>query len=200
MVLKLRLAMMTGIIKKSVFQLLAEVTLAVLLCAVINAQQPKVSRDADSQAADFIVRDLDEAAIKSLIGRGGGRTRPLMLYLWYTACEPCRARLSDVERIYDEYQTRGLDVAIISISPIDHKETLSKYLMENKVRVPAYLLQRLDDELAEDIFKPDWEVIVPSAFFYDVKGHLVSSETELAGISYASLKTDANKLLTSPHQ
>lgn len=153
----------------------------------------------DPQAAGGEVRVLDDNAIKQLIGRSGGRKRPLLLYLWYIACEQCRSRLPDVQRIYNEDQTRGLDVVIVSVNPIDTKENLSKYLLEHKVTVPAYLLDELDDELAEGIFKKDWEVTVPSMFFYDPKGHLIFSETEPRDISYSSLKIYADKLLALTH-
>lgn len=152
------------------------------------------------QVGRVIVHDLDDAGIKKLIGRLGRRERPLLVYMWYTACEQCRSRLRDVQRIYDEDQTRGLDVVVVSINPIDTKESLSKYLSEHKVTVPAYLLGELDDELAEDIFKREWEVTVPSMFFYDPKGHLIFSETEPSAISYSSLKIHADKLLALSHR
>jgi cytochrome oxidase Cu insertion factor (SCO1/SenC/PrrC family) len=146
------------------------------------------------------VKEIDAAGIKTLIGRGGHRDRPLLLFLWYTACEPCRSRLPDIERIYDEYHTRGLDVVIVSINPIDTKDALSLYLTKHRVRVPAYLLRKLDDELAEDIFLHDWEVIVPSAFFYNPEGQLMFAKTDLSGAYYEVLKGFADKVLATDHQ
>lgn len=161
----------------------------------IASEQTRETEALRPQPAGVIVHDLNDNAIKQLIGRNGGRERPLLLYLWYTACEQCRTRLPDVQRIYDEDQVRGLDVVIVSINPIDTKEGLSKYLTENKVTVPAYLLGELDDDLAEDIFKKDWEVTVPAVFFYDKSGKVLFAETEIKNVSFDVLKSDAIKML-----
>ncbi len=160
-----------------------------------SKRQMSATTTTDSQTALPIVHDLDDEAIRKLIGRGGERPRPLMLYLWYTACEDCRTKLLDIQRIYDEYRERGLDVVIVSISPIDSKETLSQYLLNNKIRVPAYLLRELGDDLAEDIFKTDWEVTVPAVFFYDRAGKVICAETDIKNVSYDVLKSDAIKAL-----
>lgn len=142
------------------------------------------------------IHKLDEEGIKQLIGRRGGRSRPLLLFLWYTACQLCRERLEDVIRINNEYRERGLDLALVSISPIVNQASLSRFLTENKIGAPAYLLEALEDELAEEIFLRDWEVTVPSVFFYDHRGHLMASETEVKRINYQILKDDAVKLLS----
>ncbi len=61
----------------------------------------------------FTISELDDEKMRVLTGRQGGRAHPLLLYLWYTDCQPCRTYFSDVERISREYQGRGLDVVTV---------------------------------------------------------------------------------------
>lgn len=143
-----------------------------------------------------MVQALDDEGVRKLIGRrGGGRPHPLLLFLWHTACQPCRERIADVARIGDEYRARGLEVALVSVGAADDREKVSLFLTEHRINAPAYLLDDLTDELAEEIFLRDWEVTVPAAFFYDRRGQLVTSETIIGRIGYETLKSDALKLL-----
>jgi hypothetical protein len=172
------------------------------LFAAAAPLHPRINQDHTNPATAYSrhVTELDENAIKALVGIPGGRARPLLLYLWYTACQPCCAKLADVDRVYAEYHERGLDVALASISPMDKKDSLSAYLEEHRVRAPAYLLNALDDELAEQIFLKDWEVIVPSAFFYSRSGRVVAAETDARAMEYSTLKRGAERLLSTEAQ
>jgi cytochrome oxidase Cu insertion factor (SCO1/SenC/PrrC family) len=168
------------------------------LLAAAAPFHPRINQDHPNSLAarSRQVTELDENAIRKLVGIPGGRARPLLLYLWYTACQPCCAKLADVDKVYAEYHDRGLDVALVSIGPMDNKDSLSAYLEEHRVRAPAYLLTELDDELAEQILLKDWEVIVPSAFFYSRSGRVVAADTEAAAIEYSSLKRRVERLLS----
>lgn len=153
-------------------------------------------REISSQTKPDIL-ELDEEKIHALIGRSGGRAKPLLLYLWYTDCEPCRTHFNDVERLSREYHGRGLDVIGVAVAPMDNKEKLLKYFASQATQVPIYLLKNLDDELAEDIFQKDWEVTVPSVFGYDRKGRVQIMLTQIEGDYYAGLKKAAEQLLSS---
>src|SRR5262249_37771086 len=73
---------------------------------------------------EVAIRLLDTNGMQTLLGRRGGRRRPLALYLFYTDCRPCTDRLGDIERLYDEYRDKGLDVALVSIAPMDDRPKL----------------------------------------------------------------------------
>lgn len=146
------------------------------------------------------ITELDDAGMRALIGRQDdhrGRAKPLLLYLWYTDCGPCQAHFKDVARLSREYQGRGLDIVTVAISPMDDKGKLSRYFAATPPQVPIYLLKKLDDELAEEIFQKDWEVTVPSVFGYDGKGRMVVMLTQIDGEYYAGLKKAAEQLLAS---
>lgn len=143
------------------------------------------------------ITELDDEKIKQLIGRSGGRAKPLFLYLWYTDCQPCRERLPAVERIQREYAGRGLEVALVSVGPMDNRTKLTRYLLDQQLNTPAYLLDELTEELAEELFQTDEEIIVPMVLIYDRKGRLIATRTGIEGDYYREIQTAVEKVLHS---
>jgi hypothetical protein len=115
--------------------------------------------------------------------------------LFYTACRPCTDRLGDIERLFDEYQPRGLDVVLVSIAPMDDPSKLNDVLGRMTEQIPTFLLDKLDDDFAEEFFLRDWEPVVPSVFFYNPRGKLQYSRTDAESISFRSLQRLADDLL-----
>lgn len=147
-----------------------------------------------------VIRPLDFEGMKTLLGRPGGRRRPIVVYLFYTACRPCTDRLRDLQRLFEDYQIKGLDVALVSIAPMDDAAKLLDVLRPYNTSIPIFLLDSLDDDFAEEFFMPDWEPIVPSVFFYNSAGILQEAEVEADSINYSSLKRHAEKLLMRAHK
>jgi len=143
----------------------------------------------------LVVRQLDSVGMRDLLGRRPGRRRPLVLYLFYTACRPCTDRLGDIERLFDEYQPRGLDVVLVSIAPMDDPSKLTDVLGRMNAQIPTFLLDKLDDDFAEEFFLRDWEPVVPSVFLYNPRGKLQYSRTNAESISFRSLQRLAEDLL-----
>jgi len=139
---------------------------------------------------------LDDEAMRTLVGLNGKRISPLMVYLWYTACQPCDDRLTDIDKIFLEFKNRGLDVALVAIEPLDETKGLLQYLSDHKIVTPTYLLNSFEDDLSNDVFLKDWEAIVPSVFFYDRNGHIIFSETDETHIDYRQLKPRVSDALS----
>ena len=96
-----------------------------------------------------VVRHLDSEGMRALLGRLRPRPRPLVLYLFYTACRPCTDRLGDIERLFDAYQHKGLDVVLVSIAPMDDPSKLTDVLDRMSAQIPTFLLDELDDDFAD---------------------------------------------------
>jgi hypothetical protein len=155
-----------------------------------------VAQSSDKPQAKQSIQKLDDDAMRTLVGLNGKRTGPLMVYLWYTACQPCDDKLVDIDKIYLEFKNKGLDVALVAIEPMDDTKGLVKYLYDHKIVTPTYLLNSFEDDLSNDVFLKDWEAIVPSVFFYDRNGHIIFSETDETHIDYRQLKPRLLEALT----
>jgi len=144
------------------------------------------------------IRVLDAEGMRTLLGRRGRRRRPLVLYLFYTACRPCTDRLAEIAGLFTEYGARGLDVALVSIAPMDDQPKMLELLGRIDSNIPAFLLNSLDDDFAEEFFLRAWEPVVPAVFFYNAHGDLEYSEVEADAITFPRLRRLAEKLLRQP--
>jgi hypothetical protein len=108
---------------------------------------------------------------------------------------------TDVERVWHDYQGRGLDLATVAVGPMDNQEKLLQYFktaaVQGAPQVPIYLLNELTDELAAEVFQKDWEVTVPAAFGYDVQGRVVFMHTGIETDYFPILKQAADQLLSA---
>ena len=148
---------------------------------------------------DIPIKDLDSDGMRAFLGRNRSRGRPLMIFLFYSACRPCLDKLAAIQQVSDDFGRKGrevaLDVALVSIRPMDDEVRLAGCIRKSNTHLPVYLLSELNDDIAEEFFLPDWEAVVPSVFFYDQKGRLASSVTDANEINYQALHRRAKKFL-----
>jgi thiol-disulfide isomerase/thioredoxin len=126
------------------------------------AQRPKVT-------------EIDEAALKSLLGTSAGRERPLLVNFWATWCGPCREEFPDLVKIRGQYAPDRLDFALVSLDdPVDISTVVPDFLSEQRAgALPAYLLHAVDDGNAINMVDPTWGGELPATFLYDRSGALV---------------------------
>lgn len=64
------------------------------------------------------------------------RGRVVLVDFWATWCSPCVAKLPEVQKLYDKYHAKGLEVVGISLD--SKKEKLLSFLEERKLPWPQY--------------------------------------------------------------
>jgi thiol-disulfide isomerase/thioredoxin len=121
------------------------------------------------------VTEIDEVALKSLLGAGAGRARPLLVNFWATWCVPCREEFPDLIKIRAQYDAAKLDFILISLDdPSDIETAVPEFLSEQRAtRLPAYLLHASDDSDAINFVDKDWSGELPATFLYDCAGNVV---------------------------
>jgi thiol-disulfide isomerase/thioredoxin len=118
---------------------------------------------------------IGEADLKSLLGAGAGRARPLLVNFWATWCAPCREEFPDLVKIREQYGTDKLDFVLVSLDdPSDIDKAVPEFLTEVRATsFPAYLLHAEDDGNAINLVDPTWSGELPATFLYDRTGALV---------------------------
>jgi thiol-disulfide isomerase/thioredoxin len=121
------------------------------------------------------VSEINEEQLKSLLGAGAGRARPLLVNFWATWCTPCREEFPDLVKIRAQYAAERLDFVLVSLDdPSDIGTAVPQFLSESRATAfPVYLLHASDEGTAVNLVDPTWSGELPATFLYDRSGALV---------------------------
>ena len=158
--------------------LLPAAVAAVILLGCFGGSQkkgpPQPPGDA-KPAAPAKVTEIDEATLKSLLGAGAGRARPLLVNFWATWCVPCREEFPDLVEIRGQYGSDTLDFVLVSLDdPSDIEKAVPEFLAEQRAtELTSYLLHATDESVAINLVDPGWSGELPATFLYDRSGSVV---------------------------
>ncbi len=120
-------------------------------------------------APDFTIKDADGAPYH-LADMKGKRT--ILIVFWSIFCEPCRAEMPAIQKLYDKYKDRGLDVVSIALDGEPLKSSIVGF-----VKQEGYTFRVLIDELdAQEMFKvadPYGVAGTPTVYLLDGTGKVV---------------------------
>ena len=166
------------------------------------AQKPAAAKSSTEAApAAPKVTELKEDGLKSLLGVGAKRERPLLVNFWATWCVPCREEFPDLVKIREQYADERLDFVTVSLDDIsDIGGAVPEFLSEQRAtRMPAYLLRVADEGTAINFVDSTWQGELPATFLFDRDGQVVfkrkgrvkPAELRAAIEQTLSAKTDA---------
>jgi len=170
---------------------IAAMLVASLACAATqgaggaSAQKQATARPASSKSSAGAaepspkVTEIKEAELKSLLGAGDARARPLLVNFWATWCVPCREEFPDLVKIRGQYSNDQLDFVVVSLDDAsDISKAVPEFLGEvHATALPAYLLHADDEDAAIKLVDPAWSGELPATFLYDRAGRVVFKHT-----------------------
>jgi thiol-disulfide isomerase/thioredoxin len=154
---------------------LISVGLGILLssfAAPAQTRKIRAVKPATSSLTQPSVTEINTEALKALLKRDS--QRPLLINFWATWCDPCRDEFPDLVKIDEQYRPRNLDFAAISLDDLkDIKTEVPKFLKQMNAKMPAYLLNVPDPDLAINLVDTQWGGALPATFLYNAKGEVV---------------------------
>jgi peroxiredoxin len=116
-------------------------------------------------APDFVLPRLNGAAVPLSDYRG----KVVLLNFWATWCPPCRAEMPSMEKLYQAYRDRGLEILAISA------DKSSKVVVESFVEARGLTFPILLDP-ANEVFAQYGVRGLPTSYLLDRQGRIVSGE------------------------
>ncbi len=118
------------------------------------------------------VRVITANELAALLKRDG--SRPLLVNLWATWCDPCREEFPDLVKIDSDFRAQGLETIAISLDDLTELKTgVPSFLRQMKARMPIYLLNVADPEPSIKLVDPQWSGALPGTVLYNGKGEIV---------------------------
>ena len=139
------------------------------------------------------VTQIDIEGLKKLIKPNG---KPLLINFWATWCDPCREEFPDLVKLDAEYKGR-VDFITVSLDDLDDIATLvSKFLLEVKADMPAYLLKTPDESAAISMVAKDWSGNLPLTVLYNTSGE--QAYMRAGKFKYETLRNELAKVVAKP--
>jgi thiol-disulfide isomerase/thioredoxin len=137
--------------------------LALLLVVLVSA--PAAEAEPSGGAVTSPVAELP--AILAAIKAPGARA--VLVNVWATWCEPCRAELPELMRFYRAHKASGLRLVMVSADGESDRPVVEKVLREAGFDGPAFI-KRGDDDAFINALEPRWSGALPVTVLFDGAG------------------------------
>ncbi len=134
-------------------------------------------------APDFELQTLDGASIRLSDLRG----QPVIVNVWASWCPPCKREMPAFQRVYQEYESRGLVILAVDAIQQDNLEDVRLFVSNNALTFPILL-----DERSEVLSLYQISAF-PSTFFVDPQG--VIRKVVIGAVSEPLLRSQVDEML-----
>jgi peroxiredoxin len=123
-------------------------------------------------APDFTIKDTEGKAFTFSTLKAG--KRPAVLVFWSIFCEPCRFEMPFIQKMYDRYKEKGLDVVSIALDGEPLKNSIAGFVKQEGYSFRV-LIDELDENEAFKVSDPYGVGGTPTLFVVDRAGKVTFS-------------------------
>ena len=138
----------------------------ILACLTLLAA-PGEAAPASSAAAT--VRNADARAVLGEIKKPGAKG--VLVNVWATWCEPCRAEMPRLLKFLRAHRAQGLRLVLVSADDEGNRDRAVSFLASQGVDFATFM-KRGDDMTFIDALDPKWSGALPASFLFDGRGRL----------------------------
>jgi peroxiredoxin len=135
-------------------------------------------------APDFTIADLDGHKVKLSSYKG----KVVVLNFWGTWCEPCKAEMPSLNKLYLEHRDKGLVVLAVSIDPSE--QAVKTFITQKGYSIPVLL-----DKDKEVFFDTYGLFGLPVSIIIDRNGTIVQKIIGEVAWDSAQMEDKIKKLL-----
>ncbi len=119
------------------------------------------------EAKDFTLPDTngDMITLSDYVGEN------IYLNFWASWCDPCTEEMPSIEKIYQEYNDKGL--VLLTINTGEDKATVEEYMKSNGYTFPVLL------DLEMEVSRQYKTASIPVSFFINKEGKIVTKKEGL---------------------
>jgi thiol-disulfide isomerase/thioredoxin len=125
----------------------------------------------------------------------GTRARAIIVNVWATWCDPCKAEIPDFLRVYELYRDRGVELILVSADVAQQRADAEQFLLDQHVGFATYFRSGPDMEFIDTI-EPRWSGALPATLVYAHGGRLLHFQE--GQVSYEQLEKWVRGVLDSP--
>ncbi len=134
-------------------------------------------------APDFELQTLDGSTMRLSDLRG----QPIIVNMWTSWCPPCKREMPAFQRVYQEYEPRGLVILAVNGIQEDNLEDVRLFVDNNTLTFPILL----DDR--REVFSIYQVTALPTTFFVDSQG--VIRKVVIGAVSEPLLRSQVEEML-----
>lgn len=140
-----------------------------LICLLSCSHKTPVAVQGNQADAKLIETTAEK--LREIIRR---ESAPLsVVNVWATWCAPCQKEFPAILETAHTYESLGLKLILVSADFASQKKDVVDFLRKHNVTFPTYLKKQADPEFISGV-APAWSGILPTTFFFDSKGELLS--------------------------
>ncbi len=119
-----------------------------------------------SEALNFKVKDVEGKEFEL----GANKGKVVVMAFFYNSCSPCVPVLNDLQKIYEKYKEKGVE--IVALNPVDSKlgeEQMQSFIKERNI---TYRVAQIPKYTIEEMYLVRY---FPTIFIIDKKGRVIYS-------------------------
>lgn len=157
----------TRIKKRFIFRtsILAILVAAIIFALVTNLTKDKTIYRVGDHAPDFRLEQINKYHQLETIQLSDTLGKGVMLNFWATYCEPCEKEMPYMEKLYADYQEKGIEILAVNLG--EAKLTVDRFIDKHQLTFPV-----LHDRKGQvtDLYKIG---PMPTTYFIDPEGKIV---------------------------
>lgn len=159
------------------------VALGVLAISILD-------RSKDPEFSSELLRPIGAKSLLTEIEKSSASIK--LLNVWATWCGPCIEEFPSLLKLREQYQSRGLELILVSADMPEEIDKIESFLRDQKVNFFTYLKTDSDEDFIKAM-NPDWSGALPASFIYNRSGQMVDFWT--GDLTYEEFESKINPFL-----